>query len=42
MAYSWPGNIRERQNVLKRAPPMSHGPILSLQDLPDDPGDPRG
>jgi DNA-binding NtrC family response regulator len=36
MAYSWPGNIRELQNVLKRMLMMSHGPILSLQDLPDD------
>ena len=36
MAYSWPGNVRELQNVLKRMLMMSHGPILSLQDLPDD------
>ena len=36
MAYSWPGNIRQLQNVLKRALMMSYGPILSLQDLPDD------
>jgi DNA-binding NtrC family response regulator len=36
MAYSWPGNVRELQNVLKRALMMSQGPILSLQDLPDD------
>jgi DNA-binding NtrC family response regulator len=36
MAYPWPGNVRELQNVLKRALMMSQGPILSLQDLPDD------
>jgi DNA-binding NtrC family response regulator len=36
MAYPWPGNIRELQNVLKRALMMSYGPVLSLDDLPDD------
>lgn len=36
MAYHWPGNVRELQNVIKRVLMMSHGPILSLQDLPDD------
>jgi DNA-binding NtrC family response regulator len=36
MAYPWPGNVRELQNAIKRALLMSHGPILSLPDLPDD------
>jgi two-component system response regulator PilR (NtrC family)/two-component system response regulator HydG len=36
MAYPWPGNVRELQNVLKRVLMMSYGPVLSLQDLPDD------
>jgi DNA-binding NtrC family response regulator len=35
-AYHWPGNIRELQNVIKRALMMSFGRILSLHDLPDD------
>jgi DNA-binding NtrC family response regulator len=36
MAYSWPGNVRQLQNVIKRTLMMSQGPILSLHDLPDD------
>lgn len=32
--YSWPGNIRELQNVLKRALAMTRHQILSLDDLP--------
>lgn len=35
VAYSWPGNIRELQNVIERAVLVSNGPILkvSLSDL---------
>jgi transcriptional regulator with PAS, ATPase and Fis domain len=36
LAYSWPGNVRQLQNVIKRILMMSQGPILSLSDLPDD------
>jgi transcriptional regulator with PAS, ATPase and Fis domain len=32
--YIWPGNIRELQNVLKRALAMTRHQILSLDDLP--------
>jgi DNA-binding NtrC family response regulator len=32
--YSWPGNIRELQNVLKRALAMTRHQILTLEDLP--------
>jgi DNA-binding NtrC family response regulator len=33
--YSWPGNIRELQNLIERAVILSHGPVLQipLQDL---------
>jgi hypothetical protein len=32
-AYSWPGNIRELQNVVERAVILARGPVLSLPDL---------
>jgi formate hydrogenlyase transcriptional activator len=28
--YSWPGNIRELQNIIERAMILSHGPLLEL------------
>jgi formate hydrogenlyase transcriptional activator len=37
--YSWPGNIRELQNVIERAVLVSNGPVLkvSLSDLKSRP-----
>ncbi len=35
-SYSWPGNIRQLENVLERMVLMADGPILSARDLPDE------
>jgi DNA-binding NtrC family response regulator len=35
-AYSWPGNIRQLENVLERMMLMCDGNILSVEDLPDE------
>ena len=42
-AYSWPGNLRELQSVLKQAILRTHGPVLLhdfLPELPELPGEP--
>ena len=31
-SYSWPGNIRELQNVLERAAILAEGPVISLEE----------
>jgi DNA-binding NtrC family response regulator len=40
--YSWPGNIRELQSVLKQAPLKATGPILLPTFLPDSFEEPCG
>lgn len=32
--YSWPGNIRELQNVIRRTLALTRGPLITLEDLP--------
>lgn len=33
-AHAWPGNIRELRNIIHRAMIVTHGPLISLADLP--------
>ena len=35
-AYSWPGNVRQLENLLERTVMLSHGDIIEENDLPDD------
>ncbi len=35
MAYDWPGNIRELENVIERAVILTKGPVIIPEDLPD-------
>jgi len=34
MQYSWPGNVRELENVIERAMVLSHGTVMTGDDLP--------
>ncbi len=34
--YHWPGNVRELQNVVERAVLLGKGPIVTVEDLPDE------
>jgi DNA-binding NtrC family response regulator len=36
VAYKWPGNIRELENVIERAVLFANGPSLALADLTED------
>lgn len=35
-AYSWPGNIRELENIIERVIVLLDGDIITVEDLPDD------
>jgi two-component system response regulator AtoC len=41
-AYSWPGNIRELENVVERAMVLADGVRIGVEDLPDGLRDPKG
>jgi DNA-binding NtrC family response regulator len=34
--YEWPGNVRELENVLKRLTILCEGPVVNLEDLPEN------
>jgi DNA-binding NtrC family response regulator len=34
--FAWPGNVRELQHVIERAVILTQGPLISLDDLPDN------
>jgi len=34
-AHSWPGNVRQLQNVVKRTVVVSTGPVVTIHDLPE-------
>jgi transcriptional regulator with PAS, ATPase and Fis domain len=40
--YRWPGNVRELQNVIRRAIALAKGPLITLDDLPDEVVDAAG
>ena len=35
LAYAWPGNVRQLQNVIESVVVLSHGPVILLEDLPE-------
>ena len=35
-SYSWPGNVRQLENVVERAVLLSRGPELTVEDLPPE------
>jgi len=35
LAWSWPGNVRELQHAIERAVLVTRGPLLTLEDLPE-------
>jgi two-component system, NtrC family, response regulator AtoC len=35
LRYPWPGNVRELENLIERILVLSEGPVITLEDLPD-------
>jgi DNA-binding NtrC family response regulator len=36
VAFSWPGNVRQLQNVIERSAAFTDGPLIDVADLPDE------
>ncbi|HYA34437.1 MAG TPA: helix-turn-helix domain-containing protein, partial [Candidatus Binataceae bacterium] len=36
MNYSWPGNVRQLRNIVERALIVSDGPVIRIDDLPQE------
>ena len=36
ITYRWPGNVRELKNAIERAVVLSDGPVIRIEDLPDE------
>ncbi|MGE5663712.1 MAG: sigma-54 interaction domain-containing protein, partial [Deltaproteobacteria bacterium] len=36
MDYPWPGNVRELENVLERGAVCARGPVLAVEELPEE------
>ncbi|MCE5299801.1 MAG: sigma 54-interacting transcriptional regulator [Spirochaetia bacterium] len=36
LSYSWPGNVRELENVIERVVSLNDGPVVELDNLPDE------
>ncbi|MCI0458836.1 MAG: sigma 54-interacting transcriptional regulator [Gemmataceae bacterium] len=34
--YGWPGNVRQLENVIERAVVIAEGPLVTLQELPEE------
>jgi DNA-binding NtrC family response regulator len=34
--YGWPGNVRELGNVIERAVALAEGPVIGIEDLPEE------
>jgi two-component system response regulator HydG len=34
--HAWPGNVRELENAIERALVLGQGPVIRVEDLPDD------
>jgi DNA-binding NtrC family response regulator len=34
--YAWPGNVRELQHIIERAVILAKGPVIGVDDLPDE------